>query len=526
MKKLLFMTLLALVSLATSAQQIKLTFAGKNSNNYYIKQDSIRVTNQDRGWTLVLYNPDTVLILTSTTGIRNQEDLFGEYVGQNFPNPFEGVTNVTLNVPEKQSVRVSVYDINGREVMSDKRTLDQGSWNLQLSLAVPQTYILNVKMKDHSSSVKMVNVGRAGSNSLSYSGIGKAMVKGTCLETRKPFAKGDCLYVVGYTTYQGGVFTSSAQINPEASQRVTLAYALTTPRAPWMITVPYFHLTDTSFYSGGLVKSENGAPVTECGVCWDTMRGPSIANAHVAGQLEDKVFISFISGLTPNTTYYYRCYGKNKYGIAYGAELSFRTNEEGSVAPSCPDVPTVTDVDGNVYHTVQIGTQCWLKESMRTLHYADGTPIPAGSVQKESYTAPYWYYPLGNAEHAESLGLIYNYSAMMGTGKYQESQGICPDGWHVPTDAEWAVFTDTVLACEDYEYARYFCNDNSFDLMSTGYYYDHTYLATGFLVMMWSSTLYNETSAWMRAFSPETKAITRYGFKNCSALSVRCIKNE
>ena len=41
----------------------------------------------------------------------------------------------------------------------------------------------------------------------------------------------------------------------------------------------------------------------------------------------------------------------------------------------CPDAPTVTDYDGNVYNTVQIGNQCWMKEDLRTTHYANGTGL-------------------------------------------------------------------------------------------------------------------------------------------------------
>ena len=46
----------------------------------------------------------------------------------------------------------------------------------------------------------------------------------------------------------------------------------------------------------------------------------------------------------------------------------------------CPGVPTVTDVEGNVYNTVKIGNQCWTKENLRTTHFANGTPILSGDL--------------------------------------------------------------------------------------------------------------------------------------------------
>ncbi|MBO4481305.1 MAG: hypothetical protein J5719_01975 [Bacteroidales bacterium] len=523
MKKLLFLTLLALVSLSLTAQKINLTFVGVNAQNAYLKQDSIVVTNLNRNWTLTLHNPDTVLTLTATTGIANGE-LREAGVGQNVPNPFDGTTSMLLSVPERQSVRISVYDMNGREVLSDKRVLSQGDWALHLTLTVPQTYLLSVKMKDYQGSVKMINVGHGGSNSLSYSGIAAGMLK---LETKKPFAVGDKLQVKGYTTYKGGVFTAEQSINPEGSQRVVLQYALTNPRAPEMITYPYFHLTDSSFYSGGYVQEENGAEVTECGVCWDTLTKPTVDGLHTVQVPDNVMFTSFISGLRPNTTYYVRCYGMNKYGISYGNQITVVTNDKGLVIAACPGDSLVTDIDGNVYSTIQVGDKCWMKQNMRVRHYPDGSAIPVGAVNKESYTEPYWYYPYGNEENEKAYGLLYNFTAMMKSPMPAEgdNQGICPNGWHVATDVEWANVLDYILAKEDYNYAKYFCNDNSLDLEPAGYFYDSQYYTIGFSTMVWNSTSFNETSGFMRMLAPENGNIFRYGFKKCAAMSVRCVKN-
>ena len=521
MKKLLFLTLLALVSLSLTAQKINLTFVGVNAQNAYLKQDSIVVTNLNRNWTLTLHNPDTVLTLTATTGIANA-GLCEAGLGQNVPNPFDGTTSVLLSVPERQSVRISVYDINGREVLSDKRVLSQGDWALQLTLAVPQTYLLSVKMKEYQGSIKMINVGHGGSNSLSYSGVATGVLK---LETKKPFAIGDKLVVKGYTTYKGGVFVAEESINPEGSQRVVLQYALTNPQAPEMITYPYFHLTDSSFYTGGYVRKENGAPVTECGVCWDTLTKPTIDGLHTVQVPDGVMFTTFISGLRPNTTYYVRCYGKNEYGLAYGDQITVVTNSQGVVIPACAGDSVVTDIDGNKYTTIQIDNHCWMKQNMRVRHYPDGSEIPAGAVNKESYTEPYWYYPYDNEEYEEVYGLLYNFVGMMKVNMSENIQGICPDGWHVATDEEWKGVLDYILAKEDYNYAKYFCNDNSLDLEPAGYFYDSHFYTIGFATMMWNSTSFNEASGFMRMLVPENGNIFRYGFKKCAAMSVRCVKN-
>ena len=95
------------------------------------------------------------------------------------------------------------------------------------------------------------------------------------------------------------------------------------------------------------------------------------------------------------------------------------------------DCSTVTDYDGNVYRAVQIGSQCWMAENLRTTHYADGSSVP--------------YYYHNNLDRT-IYGLFYNWNAVMKGAEgnnYENSgvQGICPTGWHVPSWSEWGVLT-------------------------------------------------------------------------------------
>lgn len=98
----------------------------------------------------------------------------------------------------------------------------------------------------------------------------------------------------------------------------------------------------------------------------------------------------------------------------------------------CAGTSTVTDYDGNVYSTIQIGQQCWMAENLRTTHYADGEIIPIGSA---------CYYPNGNAGNRSQYGLLYTwYTATRNVSSGSNPsgvQGACPYGWHVPSDAEW-----------------------------------------------------------------------------------------
>ncbi|MCD4663890.1 MAG: fibrobacter succinogenes major paralogous domain-containing protein, partial [Bacteroidales bacterium] len=93
---------------------------------------------------------------------------------------------------------------------------------------------------------------------------------------------------------------------------------------------------------------------------------------------------------------------------------------------------TVTDYDGNVYETVEIGTQTWLKQNLRSSHYADGSPIDEVFAYE------------GNESYVSDYGRLYTWSAVMGTGKSiaAKVQGVCPNGWHVPSEAEGEVLED------------------------------------------------------------------------------------
>ena len=86
---------------------------------------------------------------------------------------------------------------------------------------------------------------------------------------------------------------------------------------------------------------------------------------------------------------------------------------------------TVTDFDGNIYNTVTIGNQVWLKENLKSLHYSDGEVIPDVAKYNDSDS-------LG-----EIYGCLYTWDAAMRNSTSQGAQGIAPEGWHIPTDAEW-----------------------------------------------------------------------------------------
>ncbi len=112
---------------------------------------------------------------------------------------------------------------------------------------------------------------------------------------------------------------------------------------------------------------------------------------------------------------------------------------------------TVTDYDGNVYHTVRLGEQCWMRENLRTTHYADGTAIASSS--NTSTTVPYYY--RNTSLDVVQYGLFYNWAALMNGAEQTNAnpsgvQGVCPNGWHVPSAAEWQELSDFVNSIPHY----------------------------------------------------------------------------
>ena len=120
-------------------------------------------------------------------------------------------------------------------------------------------------------------------------------------------------------------------------------------------------------------------------------------------------FVSKISGLSADSTYHATAYAKNSYGVVYGNSVTFRTF---NAAP-------VTDLSGNVYHPLIIGTQVWMNENLKTTKYKDGTDISGYS----------WYNNDEN-QYKNPYGALYSWETI-------SSDKLCPVGWHVPSSDEF-----------------------------------------------------------------------------------------
>jgi uncharacterized protein (TIGR02145 family) len=103
----------------------------------------------------------------------------------------------------------------------------------------------------------------------------------------------------------------------------------------------------------------------------------------------------------------------------------------------------VTDIDGNVYQTVTIGTQVWMAENLKVIHYRNGDPIPNvvdGSTWAGLTTGAYCEYN-NDPVNVASYGRLYNWYAV-DNWYADDSRNIAPAGWHVPSDDEWQTLVD------------------------------------------------------------------------------------
>ncbi len=237
-------------------------------------------------------------------------------------------------------------------------------------------------------------------------------------------------YVRAYATNSAGT-TYGNEISFTSGQALTAT----------VTTAAIVSIYSTSAISGGEILSDGGSTVIDWGICWNTSENPTIENERRSSMVGNEggmgVFTSYMFWLNPSTIYYVRAYAINNVGTAYGAQLSFTTDAEGInpiIFNSDLTYGTVSDIDGNVYKTIQIGTQLWMAENLRTTKYNDGNLIDnVVDFKKWSglTTGAYCWYGNNASSNKEIYGGQYNWFAV-NTGK------LCPTGWHIPTDEEWA----------------------------------------------------------------------------------------
>mgnify|MGYP002629988752 FL=1 len=206
---------------------------------------------------------------------------------------------------------------------------------------------------------------------------------------------------------------------------------------PTLETNAVTDITETSATLNGVISivSENcDVPNnTEQGFVYSTEIQPTLEDTQV--NVNGTNISTTIEGLSPNTTYYVRAFLTNNFGDFYGDEVSFITDE---LTGSC---------DGAPYPSIVFGTQEWTVENACHITYRDGTPIPQVTDVNEwaSLTTGAWCY----FENNPSKGKLYNWYAVAGIHDVDPNtpnKEFAPEGWHVPSDAEWTTLKEHLIA--------------------------------------------------------------------------------
>jgi uncharacterized protein (TIGR02145 family) len=242
-------------------------------------------------------------------------------------------------------------------------------------------------------------------------------------------------------------------------------------------------------------------------------------------------------------------------------EIDILIVEEGSAVL---ETGTVDDYDGNTYKTVKIGTQWWMAENLKTTNFSDGTKIAliennAGWDNLDFSDKAYCYYG-DSVSHANTYGALYTWAAAMNGAESSELtpsfvQGVCPSGWHLPSDDEWIVLEmrlgmsyeeawlvgwrgtnegAKMKAREGWDNNGNGTNSSGFSALPAGFRSDYGLFSdVGEATQFWSSTEYinNTTYAFNRKLSYNHSGVGwfhaahYYGYPKNFGFSVRCVKD-
>ena len=209
---------------------------------------------------------------------------------------------------------------------------------------------------------------------------------------------------------------------------------------------------------------------------------------------------------------------------------------ESDTGQPCSSSPTVKDIDGNIYNTVQIGTQCLTKENLKVSKYRNGYAIPTGLDNATWGSTSSGAYAIYNNENANDViyGKLYNWYAVA------DNRGLCPNGWHVPTDGEWTTLT-TYLGGESVAGGKmksigttYWnspntgaTNESGFSALPGGSRFNNgSFNSIRYNAVFWSATEKDYNSAWICNLNYDNGNVNRnLNFYKQDGWSVRCFKD-
>jgi len=208
-----------------------------------------------------------------------------------------------------------------------------------------------------------------------------------------------------------------------------------------------------------------------------------------------------------------------------------------------PDSTQIVDIDGNYYPTVKICDQTWTTKNLDVSRYKNGDTIPhvTDATQWANLTTGAWCWYNNDSANGAIYGKLYNWYAV------NDSRGLAPEGWHVPSDAEWNILVKCTDPNVDTTILGWQSSDAGGKLKSTSYWNAPNTGAINSLQFnalpggrcftsgsfsnlnnngyWWSSSEFSSQFSWMRYLSYSTADIHRFQFNKIAGFSIRCVKN-
>ncbi|MBE9467794.1 MAG: hypothetical protein IMY72_05650 [Bacteroidetes bacterium] len=197
-----------------------------------------------------------------------------------------------------------------------------------------------------------------------------------------------------------------------------------------------------------------------------------------------------------------------KAGIYYVTVTDSKTGKAIDTITVKQPKPPCVDIDGNIYKIVNIGNQVWMAENLKVTKNPKGKDIKSACYDNDTC-------------NVHKYGRLYQWDVAMDGMKEEQSQGICPDGWHMPEDSEWQTLYDTLGRNS----AAIILKTGKFNGVMAGFYNLQTFQGKEKFTNYWSSTELGD-NAWKRYLHKNYNRVYRYHANKKHFLSIRCLKNK
>jgi uncharacterized protein (TIGR02145 family) len=313
----------------------------------------------------------------------------------------------------------------------------------------------------------------------------------------------------GYSLYSfevygsGGSMYTLSIVNPTGAGTMTLTPPGGSYTAGTMVTLEANASSGYQFsgWSGAINETSNPTAITMNGNYSVTVNFIPYSNGYQTGDL------SYFDG-------------SNWARIPKGTVSQVLTESE-TQTPQWNSQTIVTDIDGNVYTTVKIGTQVWMKQNLKTTRYTDGTPIPniTSSAQWAALTIPgYCWYNFDNLN--KEYGALYNWHVIDPTNPHK----IAPPGWHVPSNNDWNILINYTGGSSIAEKKLKEAGLQHWGIAGDNYYYNSSNNESGFSALPGGGIYYDGSfgrihvwcSFWSTTFNPNTPWDASHFFMECS----------